>query len=89
MRRSHANMDNACPEAKHVHSYWKQQHGYDVPMDGSCLLEVQLSEEQDEPCRLLPQLCVWLSNNLMPDQQDSRTADLMAELRQTAGQAFC
>ncbi|KAK9833073.1 hypothetical protein WJX74_006368 [Apatococcus lobatus] len=83
--RSQIIMDASCQEAQLACAFWKQQYGYDIPMDCTCLLEVQLSEELDKPCKLVPQCCVWLSAELAPEQHASMEGNLMAELHQTAG----
>lgn len=85
MRSSQTKMDDASPKAKMVARHWKQQHGFDVTQDGSCLLEVQLSEEMDEPCQLMPQACVSLSSSLIPLSHATTDVNPRAEVLKTAG----
>ena len=85
MSSSQIHLDGISSEAQLVQHHWKQQHDYNVPQDGSCLLEVQLTEEGDEPCQLVPQACVWLSSSLVPGRHGMAAGQLLTELHKTAG----
>ena len=85
MKSSQIKLDGVSQEAQMVARHWKQQHGYDLAQDGSCLLEIQLSEDFDEPYQLMPQACVSLSSSLNPASHGMHQQDLRAELLKTAG----